>query len=155
VLAAGPTTHLHRSTTWEFEMSAAFFIVLDNEDPGFDTMVNGKFLSQDSDRLGTIAKSIGVRKLEDYVSYSPDEARAIMEDFGTDPEEIEATELPERQWFDAQEGLDLVAKLADHIRANPTAVKNAEGVLSDLQEYQVVFEKAKRIGARWNLQVDF
>jgi hypothetical protein len=29
-------------------MSAAFFIVLDREDGGVDTMVNGKFLSQDA-----------------------------------------------------------------------------------------------------------
>jgi hypothetical protein len=136
-------------------MSAAFFIVLDKENPGFNTMVNGKFLAQDSKGLEKIAKALGIRELEDYVSYSPDEARAMMEDLGSDPEEIERTELPEQQWFDAQEGLDLVAKLTGHIRANPKALKNAKGVLADLQEYKGVLEKAKKIGARWNLQVDF
>jgi hypothetical protein len=136
-------------------MSTAFFIVLDNEDPGFDTMVNGKFLAQDSKRLEKIANSLGIRKLEDYVSYPPNKAREMMEDLGVDPEEIEAGELPKQQWFEAQEGLDLVAKLSDHIQAKPTAVKNAKGVLADLQEYRAVFEKAKGIGARWNLQVDF
>jgi hypothetical protein len=136
-------------------MSVAFFIALDKSDPGFDTMVNGKYLAQNAERLAAIARLLGTRALEDYVSYSPDEARAMMEDLGGDPEEIEATALPEQQWFDAQEGLDLVAKLTDHVRANPRAVKNAKGVLADLREYKEVFEKAKEIGARWNLGVDF
>ncbi len=136
-------------------MSAALFIVLDRKDPGFDTMVNGRFLSQNSERLGQIAESLRMRALEEYISYSPDEARAMMEDFGTDPAEIAATALPEQQWYDPQEGLDLVAKLTDAIRANPKAVKNAKGVLADLQEYKEVLEKAREIGARWNLAVDF
>jgi hypothetical protein len=136
-------------------MSAAFFIVLDKKNPGFDTMVNGKFLSQDAKRLEKVARSLGLRPLEDYVSYAPEEARAMMEDLGLDPEEIARTVLHRQQWFDAQEGLDLVAKLTAHIRANPRAVKNVTGVLADLQEYKEVFEKARKIGARWNLQVDF
>lgn len=136
-------------------MSAAFFIVLDKKDPSFDTMVNGKYLSQDSKGLRKIAKLLGIRALEDYISYAPEEARAMMEEFEGDPEEIEVTALPEQQWFEVQEGLDLVAKLTEHIRVNLKAVKNAKGVLADLQEYKAVFEKAKAIGARWNLQVDF
>ena len=136
-------------------MSAAFFIVLDKENPGFNTMVNGKFLSRDSKRLAKIAQSLGIRQLEDYVSYAPDEARALMEELGAESERAEATKLPEQQWFEAQEGLDLVAKLTDHVRANPKAVTNAKGVLADLKEYKEVLEKARAVGARWNLQVDF
>lgn len=63
--------------------------------------------------------------------------------------------LPELEWYDPQEGLDLVSKLSAHIQANPSAVKNAKGVLADLKEYKDVFDKAKSVGARWNLQVDF
>lgn len=136
-------------------MSAAFFIVLDNDNPGFETMVNGKFLSQDSRRLAKIAKSLGIPTLEDFVSYSPDEAREMMEMFGTEPEEIENVELPEEKWFDPQEGLDFVARLVEHIQANPSAVKNAEGVLADLLEYKNIFEQAQVINSRWKLQVDF
>ena len=136
-------------------MSAAYFIVLDKENPGFDTMVNGKFLAQDAKGREKISKALGIHRFDDYVSYSPEEARAMMEDLGSDPEEIEETELPEQKWFAAQEGLDLVAKLNSHIRANPKAVKNAKGVLADLEEHRAVFENAKKIGARWNLQVDF
>ncbi len=136
-------------------MSAAFFIVLDQEDPGFDTMVNGKFLAHDAKKLAKVAKSLGIRSLEEYVSYAPDDARLMMEELGTSPDEIEGLELPEQAWFDPTEGLDLVARLSEHIRANPSAVRNAEGVLADLEEYKVVFDNAKANGARWNLQVDF
>jgi hypothetical protein len=136
-------------------MSAAYFIVLDNSHPGFDTTVNGKFLSKNAKQLEKIAKKLGIRTLDDFVSYSPDEARAMMEDLGIDPEEIAKMELPEQKWFDPQEGLDLVGKLAAHVQAYQTAVKNAKGVLADLNEYQQVLEKAKAIGAWWNLQVDF
>ena len=54
-------------------MSAAFFIVLDQEDPGFDTMVNGKFLSQDAKRARRRSPSRSASApLEEYVSYSPE-----------------------------------------------------------------------------------
>lgn len=136
-------------------MSAAFFIVLDNKNPGFDTFVNGKFLSDDAKRLEKIAKSLGIAQLEDFISFSPDETRAMMEEMGTDPEEIEGMELSEQKWYDPQEGLDWVGSVSAHIQSNPSSVKNAKGVLADLEEYRKVFGQAKQMGARWNLQVDF
>jgi hypothetical protein len=136
-------------------MSAAFFIVLDQKDPGFNTAVNGKFLSQDAKRLAKIAKSLGICPLEEYVSYSPEEARAMMEDMGTDPDDIEGMELPEQKWYDPQEGLDWVGQVSAHVRANPSLVRNPKGVLADLEEYGTVLEQVKEVGARWNLQVDF
>jgi hypothetical protein len=136
-------------------MSAAFFIVLDREDSGVDTMVNGKFLSQDAKRLEEIAESLGIRPLEAWISYSPEEARAMMEEMGTDPDEIEKLELPEQSWYEPQEGLDWVNAVATHVRANPSSLENPEGVLEDLKEYRTAFEQAKAVGARWNLQVDF
>jgi hypothetical protein len=136
-------------------MSAAYFIVLDREDPGFDTMVNGKFLSRDDKRLEKVAKSLGIRPLGEFISVSPEEARALMEDLGTDPDEFEGMELPEQTWYGAQEGLDWVRRVSEYLRANPSAVKNAEGVLADLEEYRSVLEQAKAVGAKWNLGVDF
>jgi hypothetical protein len=135
-------------------VSTAYFIVLDKETPGFDPAVNGKFLARDASRIAKVAKALGLRGLDDYVSYSPEEARGIMEDLGATPDQI-AANLPEQQWFDPQEGLDFVAKLTAHLKANPSAVKNAKGVLSDLAEYKEVFEQARAVGARWNLRVDF
>ena len=139
----------------ELHMSAAFFIVLDREDGGVDTMVNGKFLSQNAKALEAIAESLGIRPLEAWVSYSPEEASAIMEEMGTDPDEIDNLNLPEQSWYEPQEGLDWVNTVSTHVRANPASLENPEGVLEDLEEYRTVLEQAKAVGARWNLQVDF
>ena len=88
------------------------------------------------------------------MSYSPDEARAMMEEMGTEPDEIEGLELPEQKWYDPQEGLGWVSKVCAHLRTNPSLVENSQGVLADLEEYRVVLEQAKAVGALWNLHVD-
>jgi hypothetical protein len=54
-------------------MSAAYSIMLDRQDPGFDVMVNWKLLSRDDGRLEKFAKSLGLRPLGEFDSYSPEE----------------------------------------------------------------------------------
>lgn len=132
-------------------MGAAFFIVLEKTDVDFDTFVNGKFLSKDSEQLEKIASNLDLPTLEDYVSYSPDEAQATIAEFGG----TEEVTLPDQKWFAPQEGLDYTSKLAEHIRANPSVVNDANAILSELQEFKNLFEKAKAIGTRWHLRVDF
>lgn len=132
----------------------AFFIVVDKKDSGFDTMVNGKFLSKEAESLRKISKALGIKELEDFVSYSPDEARELMEDIGLEEEDIKGVSVPNLKWHEPQEGLDWVKAVAKHIKANPKAVKNAKGVFEDLKEYEVVLAKAKAVGVKWNLQVD-
>jgi hypothetical protein len=132
-------------------VSVAYFIVLDKEKPGFDPSVNGKSLAQDAKRIARIAKELGIPELDEYVSYSPEEARGMIEDLGGDPNDVE---FPEVKWFSAEDGLAWVAKLTEHVKSHRAAVKNAKGVLSDLEEYAEVLEKAKKAGARWRLQVD-
>lgn len=133
-------------------MGAAFYIVLDNKDPGFDTFVNGKFLSIDNARLERAARLLGLRLLGEYVSANPEEALAELQDLGGDPDGVE---LPAEQWFDCDEGLAWVSRVAEYVKAHPNEMKNADGVLSDLDEYRRVFEQAKAIGARWHLGVDY
>lgn len=136
-------------------MGAAYFIVLNIPKPKFDPFVNGKALSQESKKLAKICDTSKVPQLDDFVSYSPDEARGMMEDMGVDEDTIEATELPEQKWFAPDEGLDVVAQLTAHINANPKSVKNAKAVLSDLAEFTDVLTKAKKAKAKFCLQVDF
>ena len=132
-------------------MSAAYFIVLDNADPGFDTFVNGKAISRDAQRLSKLAKSLGLRPPEEFFSLSAEDAEDLEDDFDLDAD----VKLPPEQWFDATEGLDWVAKLRTAIEANPAAVKNQKAVLSDLAEFERVFSQAKTIGAKWHFSIDF
>ena len=59
------------------------------------------------------------------------------------------------QWFDPSEGLEWASKIRDHVRENPGAVKNKDGVLEELNEYISVFEKAKKANVQWHFKIDF
>ncbi len=59
-------------------MGTAYFIVLNCDDPGFDTTVDGKALSRRSARIDSIATKLGFKPLDAYCSQSPEDARAMM-----------------------------------------------------------------------------
>ena len=129
-------------------MSVAFYIVLDNDEPGFDTFVNGKALAKEIRKLDAICEKLGLPKFDDFVSMSADDIAEFVED---------DTELPamEEKWFDAEEGLKFVNALITHIRTNPNNIKNLKKILEELWEYADVLSKAKVIGAKWHLAIDF
>ena len=95
-------------------MGVAYFIVLDNSDPGFDPYVCGKAIAREGTRLARVAKSLGLRELDEYVSGDED-AAGLAAEFGLD-EDIQA---PAEQWFDPDEGLQWVASVRDHLQATP------------------------------------
>lgn len=128
-------------------MGAAYFIVLDNPDPGFDTFVNGKAITRDAERLSKLAKSLGLRPPEGYFVMTAEDAA----EFDID---MDAPDPPE-QWFEAEEGLTWAGALRRAIESNPTAVKKAKDVISDLAEFENVFSQAKAIGAKWHFSIDF
>jgi hypothetical protein len=129
-------------------MSVAFYIVLDNDDPGFETFVNGKALAREAESLEEISATLGIPTFEDFTSMSAEDIEDMLGD--------DDAEIPEQEenWFTADEGLAFVQALVDHISSNPKAVKNQQAVLEELGEYADVFNKAKGIGARWHLNLD-
>jgi len=130
------------------EVGVAYYIVLNNEDPGFDTFVNGKFLARETTKLDSICKKLGLPKFEDFLTMSE-------EDISDMPgEDVKLPEGEGEKWFSPDEGLSFVSELAAHIKANPKDVKNADGVLEDLAEYAEVLQKAKNVGAMWHLNLD-
>ena len=132
-------------------MGAAYFIVLDNKEPGFDPFVNGKAFSREAKHLSKIARSLGLKTPDEYFSVGGEEAKAMAEEFGVEDE----VNVPLEQWFDVAEGLAWVRHLRAHVQANSTSVQDAQAVLSDLAEFEQVLLKAKEIGAKWHLSVDF
>ena len=121
-------------------MSTAFFIVLDSDEPGFDAFVDGKILTRQLDSVNAIARSLGLKQLEDY-------AFQDLSEFGGPELEVE--------WFDAAEGKNWASRILQHIRANPEAVKDIEAVAEDLADYVRVFEEAGKRGLKWHLELDF
>jgi hypothetical protein len=125
-------------------MSVAFYIVLDNDDPGFDTFVNGKALAKESEKLDAICQKLELPKFDDFVSMSADDMSEFIED---------DAELPamEEKWFDAEDGLKFVNALIAHIKD----MKNFKAVSEELGEYANILSKANAIGAKWHLAIDF
>lgn len=128
-------------------MGVAYYIVLDNDEPGFDTFVNGKALARE-EQLKFLCEELGLKTLNDFLSMSGDEFSDMLD------EEIELPEDGDRKWFPPDEGLAFVSTLTTHLKANPDSVTNAAGCLDDLAEYAAVLAKAKAIGAKWHLNID-
>ena len=133
-------------------MSVAFFIVTEREPLDLETFVNGKAIAKvDEKLLDKLCTAAGVRSIYDFVSMDTEE----LADFLDDEEVDEVNELPSEQWFSAEEGLEWTTKLANYLKANPTALKGSEDALSDLSEYALVFHGLEKQGIRWHFQVDF
>ena len=134
-------------------MSVAYYIVLDNEDPGFESFVNGKAVAHAVEELDALADSLGIPHLDDFIGQSMEEfADMLGEDIELADDEGEAVE---EKWFTAQEGIDYIDKLVAALRATPTAVDEAEAVLEDLAEYRAVLTQAGQAGMKWHLALDF
>lgn len=132
-------------------MSLAYYIVLDQPDPGFDTFVNGKFLAHE-DGLNAFCAAHQLPGCEDFLSLS---AADFDDFFGDDLDDtLPLSEAPDTPWFSAEEGLSWVARLSAQIAAHPEALANPQGCLDDLAEYTAVLTQAKASGARWHLKMD-
>ena len=126
-------------------MSTAYFIVLDNKNPGFDTFVNGKAVMRETDAISRIGRSLGLRDIHDFASFA-----SIADEFDVDPELPDA----EEKWFRAAEGVAWVQAIRTYLDSHPTAVENIVAVQADLAEYQRVLEAAARIDANWHFEID-
>lgn len=127
-------------------MSVAYFIVLDIENVGFDTFVNGKSLANCYEDLTAFCNSEGLKTIDEFVS----------QDVSEFLQEFEEMELPDQEvlWFSAEEGIDWVTSLLDKLDAKSPEF-STDMLVEDLQEYLEVLRKSKNIGAKWHLEMDF
>ena len=114
-------------------MGAALYIALEQEIPSFDPFLNGKALSQASDRLTELATSLGVRPLREFFSADPDTIAEFLD---------EGTEAPPQTWFTASDGLSTVRTLRAHLAANPSAVPKHDMVIEDLNDMERILTTA-------------
>lgn len=136
-------------------MSVAYYIVLDNEDPGFETFVNGKAIAHAMEALDALCEQEGLPKLESFFGQSLEELAELLDEEIDIPED----EDPGPQWFEPAEGLALVDALIATLQKQPGVLNaaefpKAEDVLEDLTEYKSVLTAAEKIGAKWHLSLD-
>ncbi len=127
-------------------MSAAYYIVLERDIDGLDTMMSGKCLSQQMELLDQAARELGVRPLSEFYSADPENVAEFMEDEGMGASDVK---LPPLQQYTAQEGLATVRALAGH------AAARADGVAEDLRDCERILSVAAQHGVGWHFEVDF
>jgi hypothetical protein len=124
-------------------MGAAYYIVLEREIDGLDTMMDGKSLSQHVEALDAAATKLGVKPLSEFFSMSTDELADILGD-----EMPGESKLPPLEQFSARDGLATVNALL----AYPPA--HVDHVVEDLKECERILKAAAEHGVGWHFQID-
>ena len=122
------------------DMSTAYFVVLNSDDPGFDSFVDGKMLTHRLEAVNAVASQLGLKAFEDY-------AFQDLSEYGGPDLDV--------QWFDADEGMNWAGSLRRHLLDNPGAIADADAVVQDLDDYFRVFEEAGKRALKWHLELDF
>jgi hypothetical protein len=130
------------------------YIVVEGEDPGFDTFVNGRALVRNEDALERLAIRVGVRPLIDFFSADENSMSLLIEEGAGNPELLE--QLPPPQWFRGADGLATVRPLLQALREDPSQLgSEGEYLREELEEYEVVLQKTADRGLRWHLAVSW
>jgi hypothetical protein len=124
-------------------MGAAYFIVLEREIEGLDTIIDGKLLARTAETLDAIAAQLGVRPISEFISVDPQAAADFLEGEGMDVGEIE---LPPLRQFSAEDGLATVRALLSRPEAQPA--------IQDLQNCERILSAAAQHRVGWHLEVD-
>jgi len=135
-------------------MAASMYIVVEGEDPGYDIFVNGRALARYEDALERLALRLGVRPLIEFFSADENSMSLLIEEGAGNPELIRR--LPPPQWYSPADGLATVRALISTLEDDPQQL-GTEGpqVLTELEEYARVLDKANRAGHRWHLAVSW
>ena len=130
------------------------YIVVEGEDPGYDTFVNGSSLAAHEDAVERLALRLGVRPLIEFFSADENSMALLIEEGAGNPELLR--KLPPPQWYAAEDGVATVSTLIDALRQEPQQL-GTEGalVLAELEEYARVLKKTEERGLRWHLAVSW
>jgi hypothetical protein len=135
-------------------MPASLYIVVEGEDPGFDTFVNGRSLARNEETLERLAATLRVTPLLEFFSADQNSMALLLEQGTGQPEWAE--NLPQPQWYSPAEGLATVCAFIDFLVAAPGAIGSETlPVLSELREYERVLKKTAEYALRWHLAVSW
>lgn len=130
------------------------YIVVEGEDPGYNTFVNGRLLARYEGAIEKLALEIGVKPLLEFFSADETSMALLIEEGGGNPNLLK--HLPPPQWYRAEEGLRTLEALIVRLSADPQQL-GSEGtaVLGELLEYETVLRKTAERGLRWHLAVSW
>jgi hypothetical protein len=135
-------------------MSASLYIVVEGEDPGFDTFVNGQALARNEDALERLAERLSVEPLLEFFSADRNSMAVLLDQGAEEP--ARTHHLPQPQWFAPADGLRTIRSLLDFLAMSPAALgTDTEAVARELREYETVLRKTCQRGLRWQLAVSW
>jgi hypothetical protein len=135
-------------------MAASMYIVVEGDDPGFDTFVNGRALARNEDALERLAIRLGVRPLIDFFSADENSMSLLIEEGAGNPDLL--NKLPPPQWFQGSEGLASVSSMLAALAEDPSQLgSEGELILEELEEYETVLRKTADRCVRWHLAVSW
>jgi len=126
-------------------MGAALYIALEKQIPDFDSVIDGKMLSNSEKQLAAVAKRLGVAPLMEFFSTSAEEAEDLLGD------DVAGVDIPAAQWFSPEDGLKTVNALLAQAEISP----ELRATKDDLLDCQRVLREAQKHGVRWHLAIDF
>jgi hypothetical protein len=130
------------------------YIVVEGEDPGYDIFVNGRALARYEDALEKVALRVGVKPLIEFFSADENSMSLLIEEGAGNPDLMRR--LPPPQWYSPEDGLATVKGLLAALQDDPQQLgSEGQQVLSEVQEYERVLEKAMHAGDRWHLAVSW
>jgi hypothetical protein len=135
-------------------MAASMYIVVEGEDPGYNTYVNGRMLARYDTAVESLAKQLGVRPLLEFFSADQVSMSLLIEEGGGNPDLI--PRLPPTQWYAAAAGLETVVALVRALEDDTHRI-GPEGpeLLGELREYEAVLRRTAEHGLRWHLAVSW
>ncbi|WP_260705524.1 hypothetical protein [Edaphobacter flagellatus] len=135
-------------------MAASMYIVVEGEDPGFDTFVNGRALARNEDSVEKLALRLGVRPLIEFFSADENSMSLLIEEGAGNRELLQR--LPPPQWYSADEGLATVEALIMALENEPQQLgSEGEQIFSELMDYRRVLRKTRERNMRWHLAVSW
>jgi len=141
-------------------MGIMTFVTLEKPIRGLKDDMSGKALAWCQLQIDALARRLGLQSLDDFISCPPEDLAELMEDLKTPTGE--AIELPEEQWFDAEDGLGTVRGLLAHLRENPAAIAKldrvdrddpglGDAVVEDLESAERLLSAAAKRKVRFHL----
>lgn len=131
-------------------MSGAYYIVLDNDDSGFETLVNGKAVAHAVEELDALCDQNQVAKLDSFMGQSLDDLVEMLDEDLELPDDIDV----DAKWFLPAEGMTAIDGMIAAIRKNAGKIASVLEVIDDLLEYKAVLSKTQAIGAKWHPAFD-
>jgi hypothetical protein len=135
-------------------MAASMYIVVEGEDPGYDTFVNGQALARNEDALERLAERLHITPLLEFFSADENSMALLLEQGVATPDW--ARNLPQPQWYEAPDGLRTVCTLMEFLTTNPAALgSETQPVLVELREYERVLRKTAHHRLHWHIAVSW